>query len=66
MDTNKLSVVECLDKDEAEWCDEDVVVCFDQGVLTCLDNNNKDDFDRGFLHAHPLEQLLEETLGGKF
>ena len=55
MDTNKLGVVECLDKDEVECCDEGVVVCFDEGVLTCLDNNNKDGFDGDFLHAHPLE-----------
>ena len=34
------------------------------GLLACLDNDNKDDFDGDFLHAHPLEGILEETLGG--
>ena len=45
--------------------DGDVVEYLDEGMLSCLDNNDKDDFDVYFLHAHPLEYLLEETLGGK-
>ena len=66
MDKKKLIVVECLDKYEVSCGDEDVVAYFYQGVLVCLDKNNKDYFYVDFLHAHPLEQLLEETLGGKF
>ena len=31
--------------------------------MALLDNNNKDDFDVDFLLTHPLEYLLEETLG---
>ena len=65
MDTNKLVVVECLDKYEVVRCDEDVVKCFDESVLACLDNNNKDDFDGDFLHASPLEKIIEEILGEK-
>ena len=38
---------------------------FDEGVLECLDKNNNDDFDGYFIHAHPLEYLLEEILGGQ-
>ena len=37
----KLGVVKFLDKDEVECCDEDVVAWFDEGVLACLDKNNK-------------------------
>ena len=37
-----------------------------EGVVACLDNNNKDDFDLDFLLAYPMEQIIEETLGGKF
>ena len=51
----KSGVVECLDKYEVACCDEDVVACFDEGVLALLYNNNKDNFDEYFLHAHPLE-----------
>ena len=54
--TNKLGAVECLDKYE--------VACCDEGVLECLDNNNKDNFDGYFIQAHPFKQLLQETLGG--
>ena len=61
MNTNKLSLVQFLDKYEMVCCDEDVVACLDEGVLPCLDNNNKDDFDVYFIHEHPLEQLLEEN-----
>ena len=46
-------------------CDADVVACFDEGVLACLDNTDKDDFNGCFIQTHPLEYLLEETLGGK-
>ena len=55
MDTNKPGLVEYLDKYEVACVDEDVVACLDEGVLACLDNNNKDDFDVDFLHAHILE-----------
>ena len=48
-------MVEFLDKDEVACCDEDVVELLYEGVLECLDKNNKDDFDVDFLHAHPLE-----------
>ena len=66
MYTNKLGVVKCLDKCEVARCDKDVVILLDEGVLTCLDKNNQDDFDRDFIHAHPLENIYEETLGGNF
>ena len=48
-------VVECLDKGEMAYLDE--------GVLACLDKNNKDGFCVDFLFAHPLEYFLEEILG---
>ena len=35
-------------------------------MLEFLDNNDKDDFDVDFLRAHPLEYILEETLGGQY
>ena len=59
MGTNKFVVVECLDKYEVACCDEDFGISFDEGVLACLDNNNKRDFDGDFLHSHPLEYLLD-------
>ena len=59
MDTQKLGVVECLDKDEVACCDEDVMACLDEGVVECLDKNNKDDFDVDFFLAHPWEYILE-------
>ena len=59
MNTNKLDVVELLDKDEVACCDEDVVACFDEDVLTCLDKNDKDYFDGYFIQAHPLNQFFE-------
>ena len=62
----KSGVVECLDKYEVACFDEDVVACFYEGVLACLYYNNKDGFYGYFLHTHPLEYLLEETLGGQF
>ena len=65
MDKKKLGVVECLYKVEVACCDEDVVACFDEGLLACLDKNNKYDFDVYFLHAPPLEYILEEILGRK-
>ena len=46
MDKNKLVVVACLDKDVVEF--------FDEGVVTCLDKNNKDDFDVDLLLEHSL------------
>ena len=55
MDTKKLGVVELLDKYEVVCCDEDVVAYLYQGVLVCLDKNNKDDFDVYFLYVKPLE-----------
>ena len=39
---------------------------FEVGVLVWLEKNNKDDFDGYFLQSHPLEYLIEETLGEKF
>ena len=35
-----------------------------ESVLACLDINNKDGFGVDFLLAHPLEYILDETLGG--
>ena len=46
METNKLGVMEFFYKDEVE--------CGYEGVMVCLDNNGKDNFDVDFLHAHPL------------
>ena len=63
MDTNKVGVVQLLDKDEVHFFDEDVEALLYEGVLVCLDKNNKDSFDVDFLISHPLGQLLEETLG---
>ena len=53
------------------------MVCLDEGVVSCLDNNNKDNFDVDirnsfddcfgyFLHAHRLKYLLKVTLDGQF
>ena len=58
-------MVECLDKDELEFCDGYIVSCFDEGVVVCLDKNNKDDFGVDFLLAYPLEYIFEETLSGQ-
>ena len=55
MDTNKIGVVEWLDKDEVSCCDEDMLAYFDEGVLACLDKNNKDDFSVDFFDEHQLE-----------
>ena len=63
MDTNKTNVVQLLDKDEVEYGDEYLMAWSDEGVLACLDNNDKDGFGVYFVHAHPLEYILEETLG---
>ena len=66
MDTNKFGVVEFLDKYQVACCDEDVLACLYLDVLACLDNNNRYGFDVYFLLAYPMEQIIEETLGGKF
>ena len=58
MDTKKIDVVKFLDKDEVACCDDDVVAWFDEVVLSCLDNNNKYDFDVDFLRAQPFGYLL--------
>ena len=39
--------------------------CLYEGASSCLDNIDKGGFDVYSIHAHPLEYLLEETLGGK-
>ena len=39
--------------------DEGVVSILDEGVLACLDKKDKDDVDVYFIHAHPLEWILE-------
>ena len=54
MDTKKLVMLECLDKDEVEFFYEDVLECLDEGAVKCLDNNNRDDFNVSFLLVHPL------------
>ena len=51
MYTNKLVVVEFLDKDEVACGDEYVVSSLDEGVLACFDNNDKDDFYVNFLYS---------------
>ena len=55
--------MECLDTYDVACCDEDVVAWLNEGVVACLDKNNKDDFDVDFLLANPLEYHLGETLG---
>ena len=66
MDTNRLGVVECLDKYEVEYGDKDAVECLYEGVLACLDKNDKNGFEVDFIHLHPLEEIREETLGDQF
>ena len=55
MDTNKIGVLECFDKYEVTYDDEDMAECSDDSVLTCLDNNYKYDFNVYLIHVHPLE-----------
>ena len=54
MDTDKLGVVSCLDKDVVEFCDEVIVACLYEGVLSCLEKKNKDGFVAEFLLVHPI------------
>ena len=49
MDTKKLGLVECLDKDEVACGDEYMVACLDEVVLGYLDNNDKD----GLMYIFP-------------
>ena len=51
----KLVVVACLDKDEAACCDDGVVAWLGEGVMAYLDKNNNNDFDVGFILAHPFK-----------
>ena len=44
-----------MDKYDVEYYDEDVLALLDEGVVKCLDNNNKDGFDVDFILPHPLE-----------
>ena len=55
METNKLGVMEYLDRDVVACCYEGVMACLDEGVVTCLDKNNKYAFDADFFFAHPLQ-----------
>ena len=59
MDTHKFGVVEYLDKDEVAFDDEDVVTWSYEGVLACLDNDDKENFNAYFIYTLPLEYLLE-------
>ena len=59
MYTKKLVMEELLDKDQVVCSDEGVVSILDEGVLVCLDKKDKDDVDVYFIHAHPLEWILE-------
>ena len=52
-----------MDKDEVSCCDEDVLSWFDEGVLACLDKNNKENFDGGFIHAPPSNLVVVRVLG---
>ena len=65
MDTRKLGVEEFLDKYKLACGDEDMAEPLDESELSFLDNNNKDDVGVDFLHAHLLEYIIEETLGGQ-
>ena len=38
---------------------------FNEGVVACLDNNNKDDFDVENILSHPLLYLLGGALVGQ-
>ena len=49
MDTKKLGLVECLDKDEVACGDEYMVAYLDEVVLEYLDNNDKD----GLMYIFP-------------
>ena len=66
MYTKTIGVVELLDTDEVVFGYEDMVSYQDVGVLSWLDNNDKDDFNVDFFNAQPLQYLIQETLGGKF
>ena len=44
-------MAERLDNYEVTCSDENVVALLKEGVLACLDNNDKDDFDVYFLRA---------------
>ena len=61
MDTNKFGVVACLYKDEVEFCEKDVVAWLDEGVVACLDKNNKDGFMWIFSFHNPWNILLSKT-----
>ena len=54
MYTNKLGMVTHLDNDVVEYYYEVAVACLDEGVVACLDKNNKDVFYVDFLPAHSL------------
>ena len=62
----KLGVVTCLDNYMVSCSDYGGLTCLYEVVVEYLDNNNKDNFDVDFLHAHPLEYILKENLGGKY
>ena len=49
-----------------ECSDEFVVAFLGECVFVFLYKKNKDDCDVDFLHAHPSEYILEETLDEKF
>ena len=55
MNTKKLVVVECLYKDDVAFFDEEVGSYLNEGVIKCLDNNNKDDFGVYIFLEHLLE-----------
>ena len=47
-----------MDKYEVACGDEDAVELLDEGIFSCLDNNDKNYFYVYFLHVHPLEYIL--------
>ena len=64
MYTHKIGVVEFLDKCEVVCCDDDVVTWLDDGVVACLDKNNKDGFDMDFYLNTPWNSFLRKPWVG--
>ena len=57
MDTDKLGVMEWLNKDEVQCSDEYAMELLYEGVLKLLNKNNNDDFGTDFILLHPLGYL---------
>ena len=53
-----------MDKYEVACCDEDVVACFEEGVLELLNKNNKDDLIEIFSIHTPWNKFLRKPWVG--